>query len=248
MGRRRAAVGSSTARRSARRRGSIPTTRARPRPPSLSPPSTSPRRPHLGAEQVQDLSTVGRHHGGRGRAHRSPPAACRPLADALRSHHDAPTRQACTVPAPAAQSSAAASAGAGDTRAERSGAHAGVRRSPQQPPTVQQAAQRREDSVTVVAVDDHGRPSSIDAPLDQAVDVALATAQRLDVVAVERRRRTARRSTPRRRPRPRRPPPQPTPTSTSSGRCREATPLTALVGRRKAQASRSGIVDSGAQG
>jgi len=39
--------------------------------------------------------------------------------------------------------------------------------------------------VTVVAVDDHGRPSSIDAPLDQAVDVALATAQRLDVVAVE---------------------------------------------------------------
>ncbi|HEX6785811.1 MAG TPA: hypothetical protein VF076_01325, partial [Acidimicrobiales bacterium] len=39
--------------------------------------------------------------------------------------------------------------------------------------------------MTVVAVDDHGRPSSIDAPLDQAVDVALATAQRLDVVAVE---------------------------------------------------------------
>ena len=39
--------------------------------------------------------------------------------------------------------------------------------------------------MTVVAVDDHGRPSSIDAPLDQAVDVALATARRLDVVAVE---------------------------------------------------------------
>ena len=39
--------------------------------------------------------------------------------------------------------------------------------------------------MTVVAVDDHGRPSSIDAPLDQAVDIALATAQRLDVVAVE---------------------------------------------------------------
>jgi subtilisin family serine protease len=50
---------------------------------------------------------------------------------------------------------------------------------------VQEAARAGEDSVTVVAVDDHGRPSSIDAPLDRAVDVALATAQRLDVVAVE---------------------------------------------------------------
>ncbi len=41
------------------------------------------------------------------------------------------------------------------------------------------------DEVTVVAVDDTGRPSIEPVPLADAVDVALATAESLDVVAVE---------------------------------------------------------------
>ena len=41
------------------------------------------------------------------------------------------------------------------------------------------------NAVTVIAVDDTGRPTMIPAPLGQAVDVALATAEDLDVVAVE---------------------------------------------------------------
>ena len=41
------------------------------------------------------------------------------------------------------------------------------------------------NAVTVIAVDDTGRPTMVPAPLGQAVDVALATAEDLDVVAVE---------------------------------------------------------------
>ena len=47
------------------------------------------------------------------------------------------------------------------------------------------AVQAGEDQVTVVAVNGAGRPSLVPAPLDRAVQVALATASRLDVVAVE---------------------------------------------------------------
>ena len=39
--------------------------------------------------------------------------------------------------------------------------------------------------MTVIAVDETGRPTMVPAPLGQAVDVALATAEDLDVVAVE---------------------------------------------------------------
>jgi subtilisin family serine protease len=47
------------------------------------------------------------------------------------------------------------------------------------------AARAGADQVTVVAVDDAGRPSIQPVPLAHAVDVALATAESLDVVAVE---------------------------------------------------------------
>jgi subtilisin family serine protease len=47
------------------------------------------------------------------------------------------------------------------------------------------AARAGADEVTVVAVDDAGRPSIEPVPLADAVDVALATAESLDVVAIE---------------------------------------------------------------
>ena len=96
-----------------------------------------------------------------------------------------PPRQACTVPAPSAQSSAAATPAPATPVPSAPALTGSAEITTAATDAVQQAAQAGEDSVTVVAVDDHGRPSSIDAPLDQAVDVALATAQRLDVVAVE---------------------------------------------------------------
>jgi len=96
-----------------------------------------------------------------------------------------PPRQACTVPAPSAQSSAAATPAPAAPESSAPALTGSAEITTAANDAVQQAAQAGEDSVTVVAVDDHGRPSSIDAPLDQAVHVALATAQRLDVVAVE---------------------------------------------------------------
>jgi subtilisin family serine protease len=99
-----------------------------------------------------------------------------------------PVRPACTVPAGSAHSAAIATAApespvAGQPRLPALTGSAEITTAAND--AVQQAAQAGEDSVTVVAVDDHGRPSNIDVPLDQAVDVALATAERLDVVGVE---------------------------------------------------------------
>jgi serine protease len=96
-----------------------------------------------------------------------------------------PPRQACTVPAPSGQSSAAATPTPAAPEPSTPTLTGSAEITTAASDAVEQAARAGEDSVTVVAVDDNGRPSSIDAPLDRAVDVALATAQRLDVVAVE---------------------------------------------------------------
>ncbi|HEY8092308.1 MAG TPA: cell division protein FtsQ/DivIB, partial [Acidimicrobiales bacterium] len=50
---------------------------------------------------------------------------------------------------------------------------------------VRAATRQGADEVTVVALDAEGRPSLVPAPLDDAVQVALATDKTLDVVAVE---------------------------------------------------------------
>ena len=106
-----------------------------------------------------------------------------------------PPRQACTVPAPSARSSEAPAPAPAAPEPGAPALTGSAEITTAATDAVQQAAQAGEDSVTVVAVNDRGRPSSIDAPLDQAVDVALSTAQRLDV-SRSRRRPTARRSTP----------------------------------------------------
>jgi len=95
-----------------------------------------------------------------------------------------PVKPACTVPAGSAHSAAAASApAASEPSLPALTGSAEITTAAND--AVREATRAGEDSVTVVAVDDHGRPSNIDAPLDQAVDVALTTAKRLDVVGVE---------------------------------------------------------------
>jgi subtilisin family serine protease len=96
-----------------------------------------------------------------------------------------PPRPACTVPAASARSFAAPTPTPGASPPSAPVLTGSAEITTAANDAVQEAAQAGEDSVTVVAVDDHGRPSSIDVPLDQAVDVALATARQLDVVAVE---------------------------------------------------------------
>jgi serine protease len=97
-----------------------------------------------------------------------------------------PVKPVCTVPTQKGQAAAASAAGASAAPAEAPPTLTGSAEiTTAATEAVAQATKSGEDSVTVVAVDDRGRPSIIPAPLDQAVDVALSTAQRLDVVTVE---------------------------------------------------------------
>jgi len=96
-----------------------------------------------------------------------------------------PVRPACTVPAASVQSAATPTPAPDASQPSVPALTGSAEITTAANDAVQDAVQAGEDSVTVVAVDARGRPSSIDAPLDHAVDVALATAQRLDVVAVE---------------------------------------------------------------